>query len=163
LDLTIICTFGDEDPLETVKAIVHYTRLQREEQAEALFDRGHTMARIRADLSALSERTYTVEALVFYRGDPQPTLLSFPPSDASIAVLDVDRLGVLDVAARLGDVPFDRIRHVALDLVHIDSNRATTMVLNAATPEATWRVVIRDRPRQWRYRAAWILTDDTRV
>lgn len=164
LDLTIHCTLGDpQDLVETVKATVLYTRLQRDERAEVVFNRTHTTARVRADLGPVDEPAYRIEALAYYRGDADPARLTFPLSAANIAVLDVDGLGVLRVALRLGDVPFDRIRQVTVDLAHEATQRTTTVILDASQPTAAWRLVIRDESRRWRYRTAWVLLDDTRI
>lgn len=164
LDVTLFCTLGDEDDLvETVKASVHYTRLGVETRTEAVFDRQRTSARIRADLGAPSERTYRLEALVYYRGNPTPAHLRFPPDDRAVAVLDVDGLGVLRVALALGDVPFDRIRTVTVELAHDAAPAPATFVLDRDHPRGLWRIVIGDRPRAWRHRVTWTLADDTRV
>lgn len=164
LDVTVHCTLGDEDDLvDTVKATLRYTRLNVEQRSELVFNRRNTTARVRADLAGPSERTYGLDALVYYSGETEPTRLTFPPSQSSIAVLDLDGLGVLRVDVALGDVPFDRVRHVTVDLAHEPQGRAHTFILDRDQPSGTWRTVIREHPRRWKHRAAWTLDDDMRI
>ncbi len=134
------------------------------EHGEILFRDSATTGRFRCVLADPTARTYRYEAEVFYDGLPAPTRLTYAPTEATALVLDFDQLGVLDVEFRLVGVAFECVRAVSLELEYPSRGLTGTLLLDAETHSATWRVVVRDHPlAPYRYRPTWILTDDRRV
>ena len=136
-------------------------RVQR--SAEFLFHDGHTMGQFRIDLAAPDKNQYRCTARVFYDGSPEPTQLMFPPRSDGVLILNLAQLGVLQVHAALGDVPWNIVKAVRIELALADPDVSQTYILDAATPTALWRVVVRSEVLPpYRYRVTWIFHDDHR-
>jgi hypothetical protein len=137
-------------------------RVQR--RKELLFRDGVTIAGFRSELAAPELRTYVYEVEVFYKDSAVPLRLSPTATDATVLVLDVERLGVVDVEVTLGDVPLDLVRAVVVDLEYPPLGLSHQVILDSRTPSGVFRAVVRDpRPAPCRHRVAWLLSDDRRV
>lgn len=169
LEVKVYCTadFG-RGLVSAVKVRLDYDavgaagRVQRSEAF--VFQDSATTGTFRTELADPSALAYRYEAEVFYEGISTPTRLTYPPTERTALVLDLDGLGVLDVSACLVGVPFERVRAVTVELEYPSRSLSERLFLDADTPAASWRVVVRDHPLlPYRYRAIWILTDDRRV
>lgn len=169
LEVQVICTAEFAPGLV---AAVH-VRLEYDEtgpagrvhrSAEFLFREGNTSGSFRIDLAAPDKSSYRYEALVYYDGHPEPARLSFPPTEASILVLDLEGLGVRRVQVMLGDVPLELVRTVVVEMEIPGRDLGQTLFLDAATPAATWQAVVRESPLpSYRYRPTWLLADGRRI
>jgi hypothetical protein len=164
LDVTLQCTvnFAD-DQIERVKATITPLGGDTAAPGEFLFREGVAAGRYRVDVPADASHRYRIDALIYYQRDPQPYAIAYPESDRAIAVLDLDGVGVLTVDVGLGDIPFDRIRQVKVEMNHPATGAVEDVVLDVNRPTARWRTVVRDQPRIYRRRAVWLLNDDSRV
>ena len=164
LDVSLHCTVNfSDDQIERVKATVTPVGNIVAAPGEFVFRDGVATARYHIDLPTGASHQYKVDALIYYQRDPQPYAIAYPESDAALAVLDLDGVGVLSVDVGLGDVPFDRIRQVKIEMNHPATGAEDELILDADHPTGRWRTVVRDLPRTYRRRAIWLLSDDARV
>lgn len=165
IDVLLPCTVNfTDDVIEKVKVTV--TPLDPSSgtaPGEFLLQAGTNIARYRASLGQAADRRYRVDALVYYRGDTKPLARHYPESDAAVAPLDLDGVGSLTVDVALGDVPFDRVRQVRVEFVHLATGVAGVLTLAADRLSGRWRLVTGDTADLYRRRAIWILADDTRL
>jgi hypothetical protein len=168
LDVTLHCTVDFSlDLIDVVKVRLDYKGTTPagpiHRTGEVMFREGQNVGHFRTDLASADQRSYIYEAEVYYRGSDVPTSLTYPPTDASIVVLDLDHLGALSVRVELGEVSFETVRTVAVDLEHPPTGQSKLLSLDATRPSEAWLVIIRDTPPQYRYRATWVTHDDRRV
>ena len=164
LDVSLHCTVNfDDDLIEQVKATLTSVGNSTAAPGEFVFRAGVTTARYRIDVPAGASHRYKLDALIYYQRDPEPFAIAYPESDAAVAVLDLDGVGVLTVDIGLGDVPFERIRQVKIEMSHPATGAVQELVLDGDHPTTRWRIVVRDQPRSYRRRAIWLLDDDSRV
>jgi hypothetical protein len=168
LEVPIHCTVDfARDLVAAVTARVEYDatgpagRVHR--TGEFLFREGETMQTFRTELAAPALRSYRYDVDVYYRGDPHPARIAYPETDADAIVLDLDGMGVLDVAVELGDVPLDTVRAAVVDLEYPSKGLSHRLILDGEHPGGLWRVAVRERPAPYRYRVAWITVDDRRI
>jgi hypothetical protein len=55
------------------------------------------------------------------------------------------------------------VRSIVVDLEHTASTQSARLVFDAEHPEQTWRVLIRDAPREYRRKVTWLATDGRRI
>ena len=168
LEVAIHCTVDfARDLIAAVTARVEYDatgpagRVHR--TGEFLFREGEMIQTFRTELAAPDLRSYRYEVEVYYRGDPEPTRIAYPATESNAIVLDLDGLGVLDVAIDLGDVPLEAVRAAVVDLEYPPTGLAHRLILDGEHPSGVWRAVVRERPGPYRYRVAWVTVDDRRV
>ena len=123
LEVKVFCTVDfASDPIETVKATFVYEASGSggpvRRSAELVFRAGVPVQTFRFDLAAPDARAFRYDVDVWYRDSPEPLHLSYPAAEATVVVLDLDGLGVLDVDVELRDVPFEVVRSVVVDLRH---------------------------------------------
>jgi hypothetical protein len=168
LDVTFHCTVDfDDDLITLVKVRITYEGQGPaggvSRQADLVFRAGVSTGRFRADLAAPDRRTYRYEAEVYYDGQPDPVRLAFPPGDASIVVLDLDRLGVLAVEVELGAATPSEWQATSVVLEHAASGQSQVVLLDGTHARSRWRVAIGDAPATYRWRASWIARDGSRT
>jgi hypothetical protein len=167
MEVKVFCTVDfQHDVVETVRATMAYEAAgpsgQIRRTAELVFREGSTVQTFRFDLATPDQRAFRYDVEVWYRSDPEPTRLSFPETDATAVVLDLDQLGVLRVDVELRDVPFASVRSAVVDLVHPPTGASHRMVLDGGRLSGTWEAVVRQTPGPYRYQVAWV-TPTTRV
>ena len=165
MEVKVYCTVDfQHDLVETVKVTMVYEatgpsgRVRR--TAELVFREGSTAQTFRFDLASPDQRAFRYDVDVWYRSDPEPTHLSFPETDATAVVLDLDQLGVLRVDVELRDVPFAAVRTAVVDLVHPPTGRSHRLVLDGGRPSGTWEAVVGQGPGAYRYQVAWVTPTD---
>jgi hypothetical protein len=168
LEVPIHCTVDfARDLVAAVTARVEYDatgpsgRVHR--TGEFLFRDGEPMHTFRTELASHDSRSYRYDVDVYYRGEPHPARIAYPKTDADAIVLDLDGLGVLDVAVELGDVPLDAVRAAVVDLEYPSKGLSHRLILDGEHPGGSWRVAVRERPAPYRYRIAWVTVDDRRI
>ncbi len=109
------------------------------------------------------QRSYRYRAIVFYK-DGSTVDLGEASSDATVLVLDVDALGVLDVTAMLADVPMAFVKSASVALEYPPRQLATTLVLDGTSASQNWQVVAGERDiAAYRYRTTWQTADGRRI
>lgn len=111
----------------------------------------------------VDQRSYAYRATVFYKDGATADLVE-ASSDATILVLDVDALGVLDVTASLGDVPMTVVESVTVALEYPPKQLGATLVLDGTNSSRNWQVVIGQGDiSAYRYRTTWQTADGRRI
>jgi len=108
-----------------------------------------------------STRTYRWRATVTYK-DGTTADVPERSTDATVLVVDVGLLGVVAVDVSLADVPLAAVTRAVVDLEVPSRGLTHQVVLDGASPSATWQVVAGDAT-DCRYRVAWILADGRRI
>jgi hypothetical protein len=167
-DVSFLCTTDfAHDLIDLVKVRLTYEGTTAagpiHHDRELVFKEGIDAGRVRFDLASPDQRAYRYQAEVYYDGSPVPTVLAFGPVEDSIVVLDVDALGVLTVEAVTGDVSFEHVRTILVELEHPASTQTARLAIDREHPSGTWRVIIRDWSREYRRRTTWIAADGRRI
>lgn len=168
MEITAICSVDfATDLVVAVHLFVEYsattddgTRIERAD--DHLFDAASSQRVFRFD-AASRERRYRRRVTVHYRGGASVDLEAVV-DDATLLVLDLGGLGVLDVEVALGDARLDVVRAVLVDLEYPSQKLAEQVILDGERPSARWQIITGDRERApWRARATWITADGRRV
>lgn len=167
-DVTFVCTADfAHDLIDLVKVRLTYEGTTPagpiRHDREAVFKEGHTVERVRFDLATPDQRAFRYHTEVYYDGSQVPTVLAFEPIEDSIVVLDVDALGVLTVEVATGDVSFEHVRSIVVDLEHLPSAQSQRLALDGEHLSRQWRAIIRDTPPEYRRRITWIAADGRRI
>lgn len=169
LEVQVLCTadFGKGAvSAVTVRLVYDETgptgRVQR--TGEFVFRDSATAYHFRSELAAPELRRYSCTVEIYYDGSAEPTGLDYGVREDTVLVLDLERLGMLQVEVTLADVPFDQVRSAVVELEYPARALSRKLFLDAQAPAGSWRAVVRDYPlRPYRFRPAWILQDDRRV
>jgi hypothetical protein len=168
LQITAICAADfSSGPIGSVHVWIAYNATTPEgaaidQSGDFLFKPGAAQWIFRVNATA-SQRSYRYRATVFYK-DGSTAELGEVSSDATVLVLDVDVLGVLDVTASLGDVPMTLVKSAAVALEYPVAPASTTLVLDGSNASRNWQVVIGRRDiAPYRYRTAWQTADGRRI
>jgi hypothetical protein len=114
-------------------------------------------------LASADQRTYRWHAEVIYRDGTSATLAEVS-SDELLLILAVDRLGVLNVEATLGDVPLDGITQVIVDLEYPPRQLSHQLFLDGGHASDTWQAIVGDvQPNALRRRFTFLTKDGRRV
>jgi hypothetical protein len=133
-----------------------------DQSGDFLLKPGATQWVFRVNATA-DQRSYTYRATVFYK-DGSTVDLGETTSDATVLVLDVDALGVLDVTAMLGDVPMGFVKSASVSLEYPPRQLATTLALDGTNASQNWQVVAGERDiAAYRYRTTWQTADGHRI
>ena len=158
----------ERDPIDKVRVRLDYEGAGPNgpivRTGEFVFDRTSSPTQtFLIELASRGPARYRWEAEIFYRGQPEPLRLTPPPTDASTLVLDFDALGVLRVEVELRDVSFDTVRNAVVDLEYPSKGLSHRLVLGSERPAGGWQAIVRERPRPYRYRVAWVTADGGRL
>ena len=133
-----------------------------DQSEDFLFKPGSTQWVFRVN-ATLGQRSYKYRATVYYR-DGSTSEIAESTSDATLLVLDVDGLGVLDVAVSLGDVPMASVKSAAVALEYPPKQLGVTLLLDGTNASQKWQAVVGERDAApYRYRTSWLTTDGRRI
>lgn len=168
LDVQIVCTVDFAASLVSmVKIRVDYDAPGPSGQVhrtnEYIFKQGVSIQHFRTDLAAPDKRMYRYVVDVFYRHESEPLHLESPETGATVIVLDLDAIGVLNVHAELRDVPFDIVNAAVVDLRYSSRSLAQRLILDGKNMTGDWQVVVREKPRPFEYKTTWVLRDGRRL
>jgi hypothetical protein len=101
--------------------------------------------------------------VVLYRDGTNLTLPEVS-DDQRLLILALDGLGVLDVEVQLGDVPFDTVREVIVDLEYPPRQLTQQMILDRTNSGGSWQAAVGEvEPPALRWRATFLTADDRRI
>lgn len=168
LQVQIHCTADfNAGLIDTVKITVVYDetgparRVNR--SGEFVFRDGVPPQIFRTELASPNQTSYRYAVEVFYRGSAEPYRFERGPVTGNAVILDLDGLGVLAVDVKLRDAPPDAARAAVVDLRHPASGTARQFILDSGNPAASWRAVVREQPRDYEYKTAWLGASGRRI
>lgn len=130
--------------------------------ADFVFKAGSARASFHS-LASADQRRYHWHAEVQYR-DGTSVVLAEVNDDQKLLILALDGLGVLDVEVVLGDVPFDSVRDVIVDLEYPPQQLTHQMILDRAHAGESWQTTVGEvQPSALRWRATFLTADDRRI
>ncbi len=159
-EVTAVCPVDfDNGLVSVVHVYIDYNGTQDDYAFRSKSDTQHLF---RA-MAAPDVKDYRYKCTVYYK-DGTNAELDWSHTTETILVLDVDRLGILDVAIELGYVAFDAVRSVVVDIECPDKNLTHELVLDATHASDRWTAVVGTlTPGTVRYKTAWITTDNRRL
>jgi hypothetical protein len=168
LDVQILCTVDFAiSPVSAVKIRIDYESAGPSgvvrKTNEYVFKQGVGIQHFRTPLAARDKKTYRYVVEVFYRQETEPLRLESLESEATVIVLDLDAIGVLNVRAELRDIPFEIVNALVLDFRYSSKNLSQRVILDGKNMNGVWQVVVREKPQPFEYKAAWVLRDGRRL
>ena len=168
LEVKIYCTVDFEaDPIDKIRLRIVYDEIGPSgpvtRTGEFVFQGTGEVHTFRTELAAPDKRSYRYDVEVFYRQPVQPARFSYGPVEGDAIVLDLDGLGVLDVALNLRDVSFDIVDKAVVELEHPADALSHRIILDGEHLSERWRAIIASGRRDWRYRVSWLTTDNRRL
>ena len=168
MEVQIHCTidFG-RDLISKVKVTVEYNGTSStgpiNRTGEFVFQEGVTVQTFRTDLASPDQTQYAYGVEVYYRGEPTPLHLTYPPTRANAIVLDLEGLGILAVQAELRDVPLHLVEAAVVDFEYAPKNLSHRMILNGEQLVGEWQAVTQAPVGPYRYKVDWALRDGRRM
>ncbi len=168
LDVQIVCTVDFETSLVSmVKIRIDYDAVGPSgavrKTNEYVFKQGIGIQHFRTQLAAPDKRNYRYVVDVYYRHEAEPLRLESLESDATVIVLDLDAMGVLNVHAELRDVPFDIVNAAVVDFRYSSKDLTQRVILDGKSMAGDWRIVVREKPQPFEYKTIWVLRDGRRL